>query len=63
MSAEQLKNAVREYANEEHAGWACAGTWVRKGNGQMVVVEELIAWPISDQPSASEPHQTSSSES
>jgi hypothetical protein len=59
MSAETLKTALQDYANEHFPGWQCAGTVIRTGEGKRIVVEELVITPAESP--ASSPALVSSS--
>lgn len=46
MSAEELKNYVRQYAEEHLPGWACAGVSIRLGEIGSHVTETLVVLPV-----------------
>lgn len=50
MTAHELKEAVREYANDNLPGWECAGVVIRLGRGSDSESERLVVLPTSDEP-------------
>lgn len=50
MTAHELKEAVREYANDNLPGWECAGVVIRMGRGPESDSERLVVLPTSDEP-------------
>lgn len=46
MTAEELKTAVRAYADEHLPGWGCIGVSIRLGSVGSHVTETLIVLPI-----------------
>jgi hypothetical protein len=50
MSAQELKDCVRQYAQENLPGWECAGVVIRVGRGPDAEAERLVVLPTSDEP-------------
>lgn len=45
-TAEDVKRVLREYANDNHPGWTCAGASVRVGEIRDAQNEVLLLLPV-----------------
>lgn len=55
ITAEDVKDIVRRYADQDFPGWACASVAIRVGGLTDGVEEVLLVLPLANRPTPSDP--------